>query len=104
MKSLAQKARILATDLNDLQRIPGIGPSLARDLVDLGTAKSQYCVAAVQSDSTSGFACSVTSIRISVFCMFFVALSISPLSGVTTPNALNGGTGRTQSRRCPAMR
>lgn len=36
MKSLIQKAKIPAADLNDLQRIPGIGPSLARDLVDLG--------------------------------------------------------------------
>lgn len=39
MKSLVQKARISATDLNDLQRIPGIGPSLVRDLVDLGIRK-----------------------------------------------------------------
>jgi hypothetical protein len=36
MKSLVQKAKIPAADLNDLQRIPGIGPSLARDLADLG--------------------------------------------------------------------
>ena len=68
------------------------------------SAKSQRYVAAIQSDFTSGFARSVVSIRISVSFMFFVALSISPLSGITTPNTLNGGTGRTQSRRRLAMR
>jgi hypothetical protein len=36
---MGQKARISATDPNDLQRIPGVGPSLARDLVDLGIHK-----------------------------------------------------------------
>lgn len=36
MKSVVHKIKIPKADLNDLQRIPGIGPSLARDLVDLG--------------------------------------------------------------------
>jgi len=36
MKSPARKDKTSAADLDDLQRIPGIGPSLARDLTDLG--------------------------------------------------------------------
>lgn len=39
MKSFVQKAGISVTTLKDLQCIPGIGPSLAQDLVDLGIRK-----------------------------------------------------------------
>lgn len=39
MKLFVQKNRVSAATLKDLQRIPGVGPSLAQDLVDLGIRK-----------------------------------------------------------------
>jgi hypothetical protein len=44
-------------------------------------------VVVTQRDFISSSASSVVSIRIGVSCMFFVALSTSLLSGITTLNA-----------------
>ena len=78
---------------DELQLIPGIGPSMAKDLRDLGI----FELADLQGQDPEMMYKRMTCTSIAAFCTYFAAPCISHRKKNTTPSCSSGGTGKTRT-------